>query len=479
MRFLTLAHRWMGVVLCLFFAAWFLSGAVLIYHPFPSLSQTDRLSHSSDVDLQKIVIPPFEVFKSTENVKFDRLRLIDLEDKPVYVLHSLSGGIKTVNASDGKLVSPLLKISAGRIAEKFSGSSTLNVEGPLNYDQWIVPNRYDSYRPFFRVSMHDEMKTVLYVSAQTGEVLQKTEGKERAWNYIGAVVHWIYPTILRSNWPLWDQVVWWLSLAGLVTTLIGLLLGVMRSRGRKNEDRMGICSPFKAWLRVHHVLGVFVGVIVLTWIFSGWLSMDHGRIFSKQNPDASQIKEYRALSLEQAVKPISLEALKVLRNFVEVEFVSVGGQNFILASNSKGLKLFKPVNLKSFSQYKLTELEINRAVQKAWPGVGIKSTLRPTETDIYGHLREGSLPKNTLRVILDDASQTWIHIDMDSGQIVSVMDRGRRVYRWLFNGLHSLDFPGLVNHRPLWDFLILILLTLGFFFSLTGVVVGWKRLSGK
>ena len=83
MRFLTLAHRWMGVVLCLFFAAWFLSGAVLIYHPFPSLSQTDRLSQSSDVDLQKIVIPPFEVFKSTENVKFDRLRLIDLEGKPV------------------------------------------------------------------------------------------------------------------------------------------------------------------------------------------------------------------------------------------------------------------------------------------------------------------------------------------------------------------------------------------------------------
>ena len=83
------------------------------------------------------------------------------------------------------------------------------------------------------------MKTVLYVSAQTGEVLQKTEGKERAWNYIGAVVHWIYPTILRSNWSLWDQVVWWLSLAGLVTTLIGLLLGVMRSRGARNEDPTG------------------------------------------------------------------------------------------------------------------------------------------------------------------------------------------------------------------------------------------------
>jgi uncharacterized iron-regulated membrane protein len=477
MHFLTLAHRWMGVVLCLFFAAWFLSGAVLIYHPFPSLSQADRLSQSSDVDLQKILISPFEVVKSIESLKFDRLRLIDLEGQPIYVLHSFSGGIKTVNASDGKLISPLLKVSAGRIAEKFSGSSALNIEGPLNYDQWIVPNRYDPYRPFFRVSMHDEKKTVLYVSAQTGEVLQKTEGKERAWNYIGAVVHWIYPTILRSNWSLWDQVVWWLSLAGVVTTLIGLLLGVMRSRGARNEDRMYISSPFKGWLRVHHILGVFAGIIVLAWIFSGWLSMDHGRIFSKPNPDTSKIKKYRALSLEQSVESVSLEGLKSLRNFVEVEFVSVGGQNFILASNSNGLKLFKPPN--SFSQYKLTEPEISSAVQKAWPGIDIQSTQRPTESDTYGQLRERSLPQNTLRVILDDSSQTWIHINMDSGQIVSVMDRSRRVYRWLFNGLHSLDFPGLVSHRPLWDILILLLLGLGFLFSLTGVVVGWKRLSSK
>jgi len=477
MRFLTLTHRWMGVVLCLFFAAWFFSGAVLIYHPFPSLSQAVRLSHSSGVDLQKILIPPYEAVKSAENL--DRIRLIDLEGQPIYVLHSLDGVIKVVNASDSKFVSPLLKISAWRIAEKFSGNSALSVEGPLDYDQWIVPNRYDPYRPFFRVSMQDEKRTVLYVSTQTGEVLQKTEGKERAWNYIGAVVHWIYPTILRSDWALWDQVVWWLSLAGVVTTLIGLLLGVMRSRGMRDANQMGFTSPFRGWLRVHHTLGVFAGAIVLAWIFSGWLSMDHGRIFSTPNPDVIQIEKFRALPLEESVNNVSLEALKSLRNFIEVEFVTVGGKNFIVAKNTNGLKLFKPLNSNSFSQYKLTEPEIISAVQMAWPDIDIQSTQRPTASDIYGQLREGSLPQNTLRVILDDSSQTWVHIDMDSGQIVSIMDRSRRVYRWLFNGLHSLDFPGLVSHRPLWDILILLLLALGFLFSLTGVVVGWKRLTNK
>jgi hypothetical protein len=56
------------------------------------------------------------------------------------------------------------------------------------------------------------------------------------------------------------------------------------------------------------------------------------------------------------------------------------------------------------------------------------------------------------------------------------MDRSRRLYRWLFNGLHSLDVPGLVEERPLWDFIMLLLLMIGFTGSLTGVVVASRRL---
>ncbi len=470
MRYLTLAHRWMGVVLCLFFAAWFLSGAVLIYHPFPSLSQADRLSSRAEVDFSKITVSPIEAAEAIGSIDLDRLRLIDLEGRPIYVLHSLNSGIKVVDAHDGKPINLLQMRSAGRIAENFSGKSALRVEGPIDYDQWIVPNRYDPYRPFYRVSMQDQNETVLYVSMRTGEVLQKTEARERAWNYIGAIVHWIYPTVLRSNWVLWDQVVWWISLMGVMTTLAGLLLGIIRFRGASGR------SPFKGWLCMHHILGLFAGIIVLTWIFSGWLSMDHGRLFSKPDPEFHQIKNFRALSLEQAVESVSLEALKLLENFSEVEFIATGGKSFVLARNSKGLKMFKPSKTSILSPARHTEPEIIKAVQKAWPDVGIKATQWPKESDFYGQLREGSLPSNTLRVKLDDPAQTWIHVDMDSGQIVSIMDKSRRVYRWFYNGLHSLDFPGLANHRPLWDIVILSLLAIGFGFSVTGVVLGWKRL---
>jgi uncharacterized iron-regulated membrane protein len=476
MRFLTLAHRWMGVVLCLFFACWFISGAVLIYHPFPSLTQSDRLARSSHIDLSLINVSPKEAVQIAGGNELDRLRLIDLEGRPVYVLHGFNNDIRTIDAKSGKLIDLLQKNVAGKIAEDFSKIAVLNVEGPLDYDQWIVPNRYDPYRPFYRVSLKDINETVLYVSARTGEVLQKTEWSERAWNYIGAVIHWIYPTALRKNWILWDQVVWWLSFSGVVTTIAGLWLGINRFRGFAGGKIKGAVSPFNGWLRAHHILGLFAGIFVLIWIFSGWLSMDHGRIFSKPNPKPDQVKKFRSISLAQAVENISLETLKSLNGFSEGEIFAMGGKTFFITRNANEQKLFEPFNSNFRSSVKIKENEVVNAVKEAWPGSKIKTTERPEESDVYGNLREGSLPSNTLRVVLADPLQTWVHIDMDSGQIVSVMDKSRRQYRWLFNGLHSLDFPGLANHRPTWDILILLLLGLGFLFCITGVVIGMKRL---
>jgi uncharacterized iron-regulated membrane protein len=476
MHFLTLAHRWMGVILCLFFACWFISGAVLIYHPFPSLSESDRLARSSHVDLSQINVSPKEAVQIAGGNELDRLRLIDLEGRPVYVLHDFDNDIQTVDAKSGMLIDFLKKDDASKISEKFSKIAVLNVEGPLDHDQWIVPNRYDPYRPFYRVSLKDENETILYVSARTGEVLQKTEWSERGWNYIGAVTHWIYPTILRKNWALWDQAVWWLSLLGVITAVAGLWLGIIRFRGSASGKIKDTISPFNGWLRAHHILGLLAGIFVLTWIFSGWLSMDHGRIFSKPNPKPDQVKKFRSISIAQAVENVSIEALKSLDDFSEGEIFAMGGKTFITTRNAKEQKLFEPNNSNFLSSVKIKENEVVNAVKEAWTSSKIQSTERSGESDIYGNLREGSLPSNTLRVILEDPLQTWVHVDMDSGQIVSVMDRSRRQYRWLFNGLHSLDFPGLANHRPVWDVLIFLLLGLGFLFCITGVVIGMKRL---
>jgi hypothetical protein len=55
----------------------------------------------------------------------------------------------------------------------------------------------------------------------------------------------------------------------------------------------------------------------------------------------------------------------------------------------------------------------------------------------------------------------------------------RKIYtlwaRWLYNGLHSFDFAPLFQLRPLWDATLILLLLCGFVFSISAVVIDWRR----
>ncbi len=44
-RWLFLVHRWLGVLLCAFFAMWFVSGVVMMYVGYPKLTPAERLMH--------------------------------------------------------------------------------------------------------------------------------------------------------------------------------------------------------------------------------------------------------------------------------------------------------------------------------------------------------------------------------------------------------------------------------------------------
>ncbi|MDB5501010.1 MAG: peptidase, partial [Tardiphaga sp.] len=68
------------------------------------------------------------------------------------------------------------------------------------------------------------------------------------------------------------------------------------------------------------------------------------------------------------------------------------------------------------------------------------------------------------------------HLDPVTGDLVGRSDSGRRAYRWLYNGLHSLDFPWLIAYRPAWDIVVWLLSLLGMTISASGVVIGWRYL---
>ena len=70
----------------------------------------------------------------------------------------------------------------------------------------------------------------------------------------------------------------------------------------------------------------------------------------------------------------------------------------------------------------------------------------------------------------------WFDIDGADGSIAQRLDASRRAYRWFYGALHTLDLRVLMAHPRLRDGLIVGLCALGLVFSVTGVVIGWRRL---
>lgn len=92
----------------------------------------------------------------------------------------------------------------------------------------------------------------------------------------------------------------------------------------------------------------------------------------------------------------------------------------------------------------------------------------------YGHHAQRQLP--VWRLKFQDDAGTWLHVDPASAQVLGVSNAQSRLRRWLFNAPHSLDFPWLIQNRPGWDAVMGLLSALGLVMSVSGVVVGVRRL---
>ena len=81
-----------------------------------------------------------------------------------------------------------------------------------------------------------------------------------------------------------------------------------------------------------------------------------------------------------------------------------------------------------------------------------------------------------LRLEFDDPGHTWLHLDPFTGANHSRTADVGRITRWLFNGLHSFDFRGFIDSRPLWGIALILLSVGGFVLCVSGTVIGWRRL---
>ncbi|MGM4894636.1 PepSY domain-containing protein [Tardiphaga sp. 839_C3_N1_4] len=470
-RWLYIGHRWIGIVTCLFFAMWFISGVVMMYVAFPGLSDKERLAALPDIVWEKVALSPDEAMKAAGATRYPReLRLNMVADEPVYRLTGWDGKRQTISAVDGRTITEINELQALAVARHHPASKLPQLEETVDRDQWSVTARYDPLRPLYLITLGDDAGTKLYVSSRSGEVALDTNRTERVWNWLGSIPHWIYPTVLRKDGPLWRLVVLWISGICLIVGVTGIWIGILRVR-LKRRYASGNITPYRGWMAWHHVTGLIAGLFVLTWMFSGWLSLDPGRVFADRNTPREVLQRYAGHDAPTIAAALRAPADKAA---VEARFVWLDGAPLMIVAKRDGTKTV--IDPASGEIARLPQDRLWKAATTLLPGSRLETQLSIREYDAYWYAHHNDRELPVLRAKFDDDAQTWFHISPVTGDILGRIDSSRRTYRWLFNALHSFDFQLLLMYRPARDIVVWLLSILGTIVSVSGVVIGWRYL---
>ena len=484
-RLLVFTHRWLGIVGGLRFVTWFVSGIVLMYAGMPSLSESERLRHLPPLDLARIAVAPDEALDAVR-ASPRRVVISMVGERPAYRF-SHRGRWTTVYADSGQRLVGLSRDQAVETAMSFKPSESISArydEYLSRPDQWTIGA--GAYRPLHRIVFDDPDDTHVYVSDRTGQVMLRTTAHGRRWAYAGAVLHWLYFTPFREHATVWLQTMIWVSILGCVMTLTGLLWGIWcvawpRRRESHSEERAW--SPYAGLMRWHHYAGLVFGCVTFTWILSGCLSLEPFSWHPGTTPTAEQQAAvagapYRiqGIAVEELERVLTALSPSVLAR--ELELVQFRGRMYVRAQDGAtgrqrlaSVKTEAPLNLMK----RFPDEEIVVAARRAMPSASMTDARWIDEYDAYYYDRSGTRRLPVLRAKYDDLDQTWLYLDPFRGTIARKEEWLTRLNRWLYHGLHSLDFPFLYYRRPLWDIVVIGLSVGGIILSVTTLLPAWRR----
>ncbi|EQM66952.1 PepSY domain-containing protein [Pseudomonas tohonis] len=478
-RHLYLWHRWLGIGLCLFMALWFVSGVVMLFVGYPKLTQAERLAPLPPLAAGCCVEPGVALAASGRSEAPSSLRLVSIAGEPRYLLGYRDANL-AVDARDGVLLGAQGPLQALASARSFSGAEAHYLEG-VDEDLWSHSRALDADRPLHKVRVDDAAGSLLYLSSRTGEVVRDAGRMERGWNYLGAWLHWLYPLRGGVLDGLWANIVIYLSLAATAMAVLGAVVGLLRWRFSK-PYRSGSRSPYPSgFARWHHLTGLGFGLLLIAWIFSGLMSMRPWHLTEGRSPLAArdfQGGELRGDAFHVGVN----EALQRFREAglepVELQWRMLGGAAYLGALDARGNSRVLPLNgvgpaLALLPRSTLEAAAPEPVAQADWLEAYDAYYYPRGEASMYG-----GQPKRLplLRLAFDDPGHSWVQIDPYSGAVLDVLDDSRRVGRWLFNLLHSWDWQPLLERPWLREVLIIAVSLGGLAISVSGVVIGWRRL---
>ena len=389
-----------------------------------------------------------------------QIRLNTFDGRPVYRFQTEQGE-HIVYADTGEEQLFVSNEMIQRVASAWTGQpvNTATVEAVEEVDQWTVGGALRTLRPMWKYSWPNGEQ--VYISGDSGEVVQYTTTASRLGAYLGPIPHWLYFTPLRKHPLEWTRVVIWTSGIGTFSAILGVIIGIWMYSPSKRYRNAGVATsiPYRGQKRWHTVLGLIFGVATATWALSGMLSMDPfpartgGPAGSRGTRDGGIPQALRGgMRMEAFSAKHPREALARLENLdvKELEFTTFAGEAAYLARLSGGTRI---VPVAGEPDFEFDRRRIIDVVTKAAGPGGLAGIGVIDQYDMYYLDRRRQRPLPVILARLNDAEHTRYYIDPKTARVVGDLQLAKLgdplgLPRAAFAGFSvALQLPPGVGHR--------------------------------
>ena len=458
--FLFKVHRITGLSIAVFFLMWFITGIVLIYHPYPKVSEKllydkKETLPSSLPDLSSVLSKMDDKVKSLSLKQFQGQTLFST-DKAPDITYSV----------------------VERVAKHWIDAPIERVDTLKEREQWVLFTKYDKELPIYKFYFDDAQKHELFISGRTAEVLQMTTSRQRLWAWLGAIPHKFYIPCIRRDVDVWQNMVAIVSGICLIAALTGWLLGILLWIKHYQKKHVWQNPYKKRWYRWHFSYGLIFGVFLIGWALSGIFAMQRVPQWIVPMEGDYSFKTSRLWG--RGLLPIETYQLDyrklkdVYPELKEVEWcryadiptyrVVVGDEEFLIDASGNDVRPLQiPEKTIVNGLKKIHGEEVNMKV----------SVLE--EFDNYYLSRRVSLDLPVYKVEVDDANGSLYYVNPSTGY-VRYLNNNKIVRKWLFNGIHYLDIDWLVARPWLWYICIWVLCIGCGIVCITGLVLGYRVL---
>ena len=461
--FLFKIHKITGLSIAVFFSMWFVTGIVLVYHPYPKVAEKLMFKKketlpSSLPELSSVLSKMDAEFKSLSLKQFQGQTLFSVDEAPDITFDVVE-----------------------KVAKHWIDAPIERVDTLRQREQWVLFTKYDKELPIYKFYFDDAQKHELFISGRTAEVLQMTTSRQRLWAWLGAIPHKFYIPCIRRDVDVWQNMVAIVSGICLIASLTGWLLGILLWIKHYQKKHVWQNPYKKRWYRWHFSFGLVFGIFLIGWALSGIFAMQ--RVPQWMVPMEGDYSFKTSRLWGRGLLPIEAYQLDYRKlkeaypDLKEVEWlrfadiptyrVITGQEEFLVDASTdeiKNLQIPEETIVKGLKKLHGNEVEMKVSLL--------------TEFDNYYLSRRVDLELPVYKIEVADANGSLYYVNPSTGYI-RYLNNNKIVRKWLFNGIHYLDIDCLVARPWLWYTCIWLLCSGCLVVCISGLVLAWRVLTSK